>query len=172
MLSKVRNPVILECLVTRWVLFLKSCRTESLNPMKRSRQFSVSTLNCLETLFSRKLGFRKPAVKVSEWNVKCVRHSVLEVPCWKDYGICALPNENLLVDLNISLAFSEPYMKKKSSQYKSIKFSTQLNIERSWFRTFMAVCPYETSPGAKRLHVSVIVLTKIRLCVKTPVLLS
>lgn len=63
-------------------------------------------------------------------------------------------------------------MKKIFHKISLLKFSTQLNIERLGVRTFMAVCPYETSLGAKRLHVSLIVLTKIRLCVKTPVLHS
>lgn len=63
-------------------------------------------------------------------------------------------------------------MKKNLQNISPLKFSTRLNIKRSGLRTFMAVCPYETSLGAKRLHVSIIVLRKIMLCVKTPVLHS
>lgn len=42
-----------------------------------------------------------------------MKFSVLEkVPLFKDCGIFVLPNESLWVDLNITLEYSEAYIKK------------------------------------------------------------
>lgn len=62
-----------------------------------------------------------------------MKFSVLEkVPILKDCGIFALPNEGLLVDLNISLEYSEAYIKKS-----------------------LIVIPLKSAPGAKILEVTV-----------------
>lgn len=82
--------------------------------MKRSRQFSVSKLHCSERYFSGKLGCGRPTVKVSKWNAKCVKFSISDKALTlKDCGIFALPKEGLLLDLNISLEYSEAYIQKK-----------------------------------------------------------
>ena len=62
-----------------------------------------------------------------------MKFSVLEkVLILKDCGIFALPNEPLLVDLNIYLAFSEAYMK---------------NLQN--------IVPSKSAPTAKKLEVTV-----------------
>lgn len=87
----------------------------------------------METHFSRKLGFGRPAAKVSKWNAKCVKFSVLEkVSVLKDCGIFALPNEPLSVDWNIYLAYSVAYMK---------------NLRN--------IVPLKSTPTAKELEVTV-----------------
>lgn len=64
-----------------------------------------------------------------------MKFSVLEkVLILKDCGIFALPNEGLWVDLNISLEYSEAYIKKKNLQ---------------------SMIPLKSAPTAKNLEVTV-----------------